>query len=79
MIFSERLLTGDLQRCDFGGGPGPDRRDQRALPTANIQAQIAAQIVLSIVCVTVCVVRDRSERQLHRVWSVAEAARSVLL
>ncbi|MEU3612277.1 PP2C family protein-serine/threonine phosphatase [Streptomyces sp. NPDC006872] len=49
------------------------------LPTANIQAQIAALIVVSIVCVTVCVVRDRRERQLHRVRSVAEAAQSVLL
>ncbi|MEU9473157.1 PP2C family protein-serine/threonine phosphatase [Streptomyces avermitilis] len=49
------------------------------LPTANIQAQIAALIVVSIVCVTACVVRDRRERQLHRVRSVAEAAQSVLL
>ncbi|MGW0871009.1 PP2C family protein-serine/threonine phosphatase [Streptomyces sp. NPDC002740] len=49
------------------------------LPTANIQAQITALIVVSIVCVTVCVVRDRRERQLQRVRSVAEAAQSVLL
>lgn len=49
------------------------------LPTANIQAQITALIVVSVVCVTLCVVRDRRERQLHRVRSVAEAAQSVLL
>ncbi|QJS99179.1 serine/threonine-protein phosphatase [Streptomyces asoensis] len=49
------------------------------LSTANIQAQITALIVVSIVCVTVCVVRDRRERQLQRVRSVAEAAQSVLL
>ncbi|MFF3611481.1 PP2C family protein-serine/threonine phosphatase [Streptomyces sp. NPDC002580] len=47
--------------------------------TANIQAQIAALIIVSVVCVTVCVVRDRSERRLHQVRSVAEAAQSVLL
>ncbi|UFR06911.1 serine/threonine-protein phosphatase [Streptomyces sp. Go40/10] len=50
-----------------------------ALDTANLQAQIAALIVVSSVCVTVCVVRDRRERQLRRVRSVAEAAQSVLL
>ncbi|MFH0176567.1 PP2C family protein-serine/threonine phosphatase [Streptomyces cacaoi] len=49
------------------------------LSTANIQAQIIALIVVSIVCVTVCVVRDRRERQLQRVRSVAEVAQSVLL
>ncbi|MGW1591451.1 PP2C family protein-serine/threonine phosphatase [Streptomyces sp. NPDC002386] len=49
------------------------------LPTANIQAQIIALIVVSVVCVSICVVRDRRERQLHRVRSVAEAAQSVLL
>ncbi|MFF4252057.1 PP2C family protein-serine/threonine phosphatase [Streptomyces sp. NPDC001663] len=49
------------------------------LPTANIQAQIAALIVVSVICVTVCVVRDRRERQLRQVQSVAEAAQSVLL
>jgi serine phosphatase RsbU (regulator of sigma subunit) len=49
------------------------------LSTTNVQAQIAALIVVSIVCVTVCVVRDRHERQLHRVRSVAEAAQNVLL
>ncbi|MFD9435693.1 PP2C family protein-serine/threonine phosphatase [Streptomyces sp. NPDC060002] len=49
------------------------------LPTANIQAQITALIVVSVACVTVCVVRDRRERQLQRVRSVAEAAQSVLL
>ncbi|MFJ4468327.1 PP2C family protein-serine/threonine phosphatase [Streptomyces sp. NPDC089424] len=49
------------------------------LTTANIQAQIAALIVVSSVCVAVCVLRDRRERQLHRVRSVAEAAQSVLL
>ncbi|MET8860359.1 PP2C family protein-serine/threonine phosphatase [Streptomyces sp. NPDC004579] len=49
------------------------------LSTANIMAQIAALIIVSVVCVTICVVRDRSERQLHRVRSVAEAAQSVLL
>ncbi|MFH7594116.1 PP2C family protein-serine/threonine phosphatase [Streptomyces racemochromogenes] len=47
--------------------------------TANIQAQIAALVVVSAVCVTVCVVRDRRERQLHQVRSVAEAAQRVLL
>ncbi|MFD0381251.1 PP2C family protein-serine/threonine phosphatase, partial [Streptomyces sp. NPDC127112] len=47
--------------------------------TANVQAQIAALIVVSAVCVTVCVVRDRHERQLHQVRSVAEAAQRVLL
>ncbi|MEU1707848.1 PP2C family protein-serine/threonine phosphatase [Streptomyces sp. NPDC005706] len=49
------------------------------LPTANIQAQITALIVVSVVCVSICVVRDRRERQLHQVRSVAEAAQSVLL
>ncbi|MEU6587869.1 PP2C family protein-serine/threonine phosphatase [Streptomyces sp. NPDC046881] len=49
------------------------------LPTANIQAQITALIVVSAVCVGICVVRDRRERQLHQVRSVAEAAQSVLL
>ncbi|MGW1752461.1 PP2C family protein-serine/threonine phosphatase [Streptomyces sp. NPDC002092] len=49
------------------------------LPAANIQAQIAALIVVSGICVTICVVRDRRERQLHQVRSVAEAAQSVLL
>ncbi|MFD5417032.1 PP2C family protein-serine/threonine phosphatase [Streptomyces sp. NPDC127069] len=47
--------------------------------TANVQAQIAALIVVSAVCVTVCVVRDRHERQLDQVRSVAEAAQRVLL
>lgn len=47
--------------------------------TANIQAQIAALIVVSAVCVAVCVVRDRHERQLHQVRSVAETAQRVLL
>ncbi|WP_225826379.1 PP2C family protein-serine/threonine phosphatase [Streptomyces naphthomycinicus] len=50
-----------------------------ALTTGNIQAQIAALIIVSSVCVTVCVMRDRRERQLSRVRSVAEAAQSVLL
>ncbi|MFG2794778.1 PP2C family protein-serine/threonine phosphatase [Streptomyces sp. NPDC048419] len=49
------------------------------LTTANVQTQIAALVVVSVVCVAVCVVRDRHERQLHRVRSVAEAAQSVLL
>jgi len=49
------------------------------LPTANIQAQIIALIVVSAVCVSICAVRDRRERQLHQVRSVAEAAQSVLL
>ncbi|MFF3447939.1 PP2C family protein-serine/threonine phosphatase [Streptomyces sp. NPDC002667] len=49
------------------------------LATANVMAQIAALIIVSFVCVTVCVVRDRSERQLLRVRSVAAAAQSVLL
>lgn len=50
-----------------------------ALSTANLQAQITALIVVSVVCVGVCVVRDRHERQLRQVRSVAEAAQSVLL
>ncbi|MEV8430946.1 PP2C family protein-serine/threonine phosphatase [Streptomyces chartreusis] len=49
------------------------------LPTANIQAQVVALIVVSAICVTLCLVRDRRERQMHRVRSVAEAAQSVLL
>ncbi|MER6034050.1 MULTISPECIES: PP2C family protein-serine/threonine phosphatase [unclassified Streptomyces] len=49
------------------------------LSTANIQAQIIALMVVSAVCVGICVVRDRRERQLHQVRSVAEAAQSVLL
>ncbi|MGV9404231.1 PP2C family protein-serine/threonine phosphatase [Streptomyces sp. NPDC003667] len=49
------------------------------LATSNIQAQIIALIVVSVVCVTICVLRDRRERQLHQVRSVAEAAQSVLL
>ncbi|RVU28128.1 serine/threonine-protein phosphatase [Streptomyces antnestii] len=52
---------------------------REGLSTANIQAQTAALIVVSAVCVGVCVLRDRRERQLHRVRSVAEAAQSVLL
>ncbi|WP_324606289.1 hypothetical protein [Streptomyces globisporus] len=47
--------------------------------TANLQARIAALIVVSAVCIIVCVVRDRHERQLYQVRSVAEAAQSVLL
>ncbi|MET7391330.1 PP2C family protein-serine/threonine phosphatase [Streptomyces sp. NPDC005529] len=49
------------------------------LTTANIQAQIAALIVVSAVCVIICVVRDRSERQLEQVRSVAAVAQGVLL
>lgn len=49
------------------------------LDTANVQAQIAALIVVSLVCVGICVLRDRRERQLQRVRSVAEAAQKVLL
>ncbi|MEU8648230.1 PP2C family protein-serine/threonine phosphatase [Streptomyces sp. NPDC048674] len=49
------------------------------LTSANIQAQIAALIVVSAVCVFICVVRDRSERQLDRVRSVAAVAQGVLL
>ncbi|OIJ68362.1 PP2C family protein-serine/threonine phosphatase [Streptomyces mangrovisoli] len=49
------------------------------LSTANIQAQIAALIIVTVVCVTVCVVRDRNERRLDQVRSVAEVAQSVLL
>ncbi len=52
---------------------------REGLLTANIQAQITALVVVSVVCVTICVLRDRRERQLHRVRSVAEAAQSVLL
>ncbi|MEV7690305.1 PP2C family protein-serine/threonine phosphatase [Streptomyces bungoensis] len=50
-----------------------------ALSTANLQAQITALVVVSVVCVGICVVRDRHERQLQQVRSVAEAAQSVLL
>ncbi|NUP81928.1 MAG: serine/threonine-protein phosphatase [Nonomuraea sp.] len=50
-----------------------------ALTTANVQTQIAALVAVSVVCVAVCVIRDRHERQLHLVRSVAEAAQSVLL
>ncbi|WP_328551172.1 MULTISPECIES: PP2C family protein-serine/threonine phosphatase [unclassified Streptomyces] len=49
------------------------------LTSANIQAQIAALIVVSAICVFICVVRDRSERQLDRVRSVAAVAQGVLL
>ncbi|MER5876227.1 PP2C family protein-serine/threonine phosphatase [Streptomyces sp. NPDC001910] len=49
------------------------------LATANIQAQIAALIVVSAVCVFICVVRDRSERQLEQVRSVAAVTQGVLL
>ncbi|MET7391589.1 PP2C family protein-serine/threonine phosphatase [Streptomyces sp. NPDC005529] len=49
------------------------------LADANIQAQIAALIVVSAMCVLVCVVRDRSERQLAQVRSVAAVAQGVLL
>ncbi|MER7306785.1 serine/threonine-protein phosphatase [Streptomyces griseoluteus] len=49
------------------------------LSSGNIQAQITALVIVSAVCVGICVVRDRRERQLHRVRSVAEAAQSVLL
>ncbi|MEU2057624.1 PP2C family protein-serine/threonine phosphatase [Streptomyces bungoensis] len=52
---------------------------REGLSSANIQAQITALVVVSVVCVSVCVVRDRHERQLHQVRSVAEAAQSVLL
>ncbi|MFE4869925.1 PP2C family protein-serine/threonine phosphatase [Streptomyces sp. NPDC056682] len=52
---------------------------REGLSSANIQAQITALVVVSAVCVGICVVRDRSERQLYRVRSVAEAAQSVLL
>ncbi|MEU8788293.1 PP2C family protein-serine/threonine phosphatase [Streptomyces sp. NPDC048643] len=49
------------------------------LTSANIQSQIAALIVVSVVCVFICVVRDRSERQLEQVRSVAGVAQGVLL
>lgn len=49
------------------------------LTTANVQAQIAALIVVSAVCVFICVVRDRSERRLEQVRSVAAVAQAVLL
>ncbi|GGU93525.1 PP2C family protein-serine/threonine phosphatase [Kitasatospora aureofaciens] len=52
---------------------------REGLSAGNIQAQIAALVVVSAVCVGICVLRDRRERQLHRVRSVAEAAQSVLL
>ncbi|MEU4212503.1 PP2C family protein-serine/threonine phosphatase [Streptomyces sp. NPDC026206] len=49
------------------------------LTTANIQTQIAALIVVSTLLVVFCLVRDRRERELYRVRSVAEAAQHVLL
>ncbi|MFI9237296.1 PP2C family protein-serine/threonine phosphatase [Streptomyces sp. NPDC053079] len=49
------------------------------LTTANIQAQIAALVFVSALLVVFCLVRDRRERELHRVKSVAEAAQHVLL
>ncbi|MFI1256382.1 PP2C family protein-serine/threonine phosphatase [Streptomyces netropsis] len=47
--------------------------------TANIQAQVAALIVVSSLLVVFCLVRDRRERELYRVKSVAEVAQHVLL
>ncbi|MFV8132902.1 PP2C family protein-serine/threonine phosphatase [Streptomyces syringium] len=47
--------------------------------TANIQAQVAALIVVSTLLVVFCLVRDRRERELYRVKSVAEVAQHVLL
>ncbi|WP_317441192.1 PP2C family protein-serine/threonine phosphatase [Streptomyces collinus] len=52
---------------------------RESLSSANIQAQITALVIVSAVCVGICVLRDRRERQLHLVRSVAEAAQSVLL
>ncbi|MGW7006357.1 PP2C family protein-serine/threonine phosphatase [Streptomyces sp. NPDC054933] len=49
------------------------------LTTANVEAQIAALIVVSSLLVVFSLVRDRRERQLHQVRSVAEAAQHVLL
>ncbi|MFB7663624.1 PP2C family protein-serine/threonine phosphatase [Kitasatospora sp. NPDC056138] len=49
------------------------------LATGNIQAQVAALVVVSALLVLFCLVRDRSERELHQVRSVAEAAQQVLL
>ncbi|GAA1905274.1 PP2C family protein-serine/threonine phosphatase [Streptantibioticus ferralitis] len=49
------------------------------LATANLEAQIAALIVVSGLLVALCLVRDRHERQLRQVRSVAEAAQHVLL
>ncbi|MCQ4041365.1 PP2C family protein-serine/threonine phosphatase [Streptantibioticus rubrisoli] len=52
---------------------------RESLTSANIDAQIAALVVVSGLLVVFCLVRDRRERQLHRVRSVAEAAQHVLL
>ncbi|WP_269859107.1 PP2C family protein-serine/threonine phosphatase [Streptomyces sp. RPT161] len=52
---------------------------RESLTSANIDAQIAALVVVSALLVVFCLVRDRRERQLHRVRSVAEAAQHVLL
>ncbi len=52
---------------------------RESLTSANIDAQVAALVVVSALLVVFCVVRDRRERQLHRVRSVAEAAQKVLL
>ncbi|MBT2385864.1 serine/threonine-protein phosphatase [Streptomyces sp. ISL-11] len=49
------------------------------LDTANIQTQFGALIVVSTLLVVFCLVRDRRERELYRVRSVAEAAQHVLL
>ncbi|MEU7136097.1 PP2C family protein-serine/threonine phosphatase [Streptomyces sp. NPDC046261] len=49
------------------------------LTTANIHAQIAALVFVSALLVVFCLVRDRRERELYRVKSVAEAAQHVLL
>ncbi|WP_370417750.1 PP2C family protein-serine/threonine phosphatase [Streptomyces sp. QH1-20] len=49
------------------------------IDTANIQAQVAALIVVSGLLVVFCLVRDRRERELYRVKSVAEVAQHVLL
>ncbi|MEU8828151.1 PP2C family protein-serine/threonine phosphatase [Streptomyces sp. NPDC048636] len=49
------------------------------MASANIQAQIGALLVVSTLLVGFCLVRDRRERKLHKMTSVAEAAQHVLL
>ncbi|WP_432589704.1 PP2C family protein-serine/threonine phosphatase [Streptomyces sp. HD1123-B1] len=53
--------------------------ERGVLDTANIQAQIGALLLVSTLLVGFCLVRDRRERKLHRMTSVAEAAQHVLL
>lgn len=49
------------------------------LTTPNHQAQIAALVVISVLVTLFCYVRDRRERRMRQVQSVAAAAQHVLL